>query len=158
MRPLAGPAMMLVMVGGFLAYRLASADDSPPRSVTKLEFAGADDDHTGTCYSFDTILFAHRFGSTAVRTWTSPSKNVWVLLADDVVQSNGGPVRDFQKFTFEKIGEQVQLTAVDTSKGHVHEVDENIDELIGTAQVRGATPIDRCLEPGATGYHFKPKR
>lgn len=158
MRPLAGPAMMLVLVGGFLVYRLVGSDDAPSKDFTALEFAGADDDHTGTCYSFDTVLFTNRVGSSAVRTWKSPRDDVWVLLVDDVIQGNGGPVRDFQKYTFEKVDEKVRLTAVEASKGHVQTVDDNIDELIGTALARGATPIDRCLEPGATGYNFKPQR
>ena len=158
MRALAGPAMMLVLVGGFLVYRLVGSDDAPSKDFTALEFAGADDDHTGTCYSLDTVLFANRVGSSAVRTWTSPRDDVWVLLADDVIQGNGGPVRDFQKYTFEKVGEQVRLTAVEASKGHGQTVDESIGELIGTVRVRGSTPIDRCLEPGAPGYNFKPQR
>lgn len=158
MRALAGPAMMLVLAGGFLAYRLMGSEDAPSRDFTALEFAGADEDHTGSCYSLDTVLVASRIGSPAARTWTSPREDVWVLLVDDVVQGNGGPVRVFQKYTFEKDGNQVRLTSVDGSKGQSTDVDENIDELVGTALARGSTPIDRCLEPGATGYNFKPKR
>jgi hypothetical protein len=158
MRALAGPAMMLVLVGGFLAYRLMGSDDAPSRDFTAMEFAGADEDHTGSCYSLDTVLVASRIGSPAARTWTSPRKDVWVLLVDDVIQGNGGPVRVFEKFTFEKFGNQVRLTSVDASKGHSTDVDENIDGLINVPKARGSTPIDRCLEPGATGYNFKPKR
>jgi hypothetical protein len=158
MRALAGPAMMLVLVGGFLAYRVLGSDDAPSRDFTALEFAGADEDHTGSCYSLDTVLVASRIGSPAARTWTSPRDDVWVLLVDDVVQGNGGPVRVFQKFTFEKDGNQVRLTSVDASKGRSIDVDENIDGLINVPKSRGSTPIDRCLEPGATGYLFQPKR
>jgi hypothetical protein len=150
--------MMLVLVGGFLGYRMLSSEDAPSRAFTALEFAGADEDHTGSCYSLDTVLITNRIGSPAVRTWTTPGDDVWVLLVDDVIQGYGGPVRDFQKFTFEKHGDQVRLTSVDASKGRSVDVDENIDALIDAPKARRSTPIDRCLEPGATGYKFQPKR
>jgi hypothetical protein len=157
MRALAGPAMMLVMVGGFLVFRLSSKGDTPSRDFTQLEFAGADAGHTGSCYSLDTILIANREGD-AVRTWTSPRDDVWVLKIDNVVGGSGGPVRIFQILTFEKHGEQVRLTAVESSSENSTDVAENIDGLIGGSKARRSTPIDRCLEPGATGYLFTPRR
>jgi hypothetical protein len=158
MRPLAGPAMMLVLVVGFVGYRFLGADDAPSRDFTALEFAGADEDHTGSCYSLDTVLVASRIGSSAARTWTSPREDVWELLIDDVVQGNGGPVRVFSKYTFEKVDDQVRLISAEGSKGHSTDLEENIDGLINFPKSRGSTPIDRCLEPGATGYRFKPQR
>ena len=80
------------------------------------------------------------------------------LWLDDVIQRNGGPVRDFQKFTFEKDGDQVRLTSVEGSKWHPTDVAKNIDLLIDAPKARHSTPIDRCHEPGATGYTFKSKR
>ncbi|HEU4780794.1 MAG TPA: hypothetical protein VFS58_13010 [Steroidobacteraceae bacterium] len=158
MRPLAGPAMMLVLVGGYLIFRLTSDEDAPSRDFTALEFAGADADHTGSCYSLDTVLIANRIGSTAVRTWTSTHEDAWTLLVDDIIQGTGGPVRDFQKFTFEKHSVQIRLTSVDASKGHPTDVGKNIDWLIDGPRARSSTPIDRCLEPGAAGYRFTPRR
>jgi hypothetical protein len=157
MRPLAGPAMMLVLVGGYLVFRLTSADDAPSRDFTALEFAGADADHTGSCYSLDTVLITNREGD-ALRTWTSPRDDVWTLKVENVVNGNGGPKRIFQEFTFEKDGEKVRLTSVNASGGYTVDVEQNIDELLGGPKARHSTPIDRCLEPGATGYLFKPRR
>ena len=34
MRSLAGPAMLLVMVGGYLVYHLSSKETAPPRDFT----------------------------------------------------------------------------------------------------------------------------
>ena len=104
MRALAGPAMLLVMVGGYLIYHLSSKEDAPSREFTNLEFAGADEDHTGSCYSLDTVLFASRAFNKAARTWTSPREDTWTLTLDDVVQGYAGPQSIFQKFTFEKQG------------------------------------------------------
>jgi len=47
MRALAGPAMMLVIAGGYLVYHLSSKEDAPSRDFTELEFAGDDYKHTG---------------------------------------------------------------------------------------------------------------
>ncbi|HEU5135230.1 MAG TPA: hypothetical protein VFU13_08820 [Steroidobacteraceae bacterium] len=157
MRALAGPAMLLVMVGGFLVFRLTSKEDTPSRDFTALEFAGADADHTGSCYSLDTVLITNREGD-AVRTWTSPRDDVWALEIENVVGGNGGPVRVFQVFTFEKQGELVRLTAVDASEGYPTDIERNIDMLLDGPKARRSTPIDRCLEPGATGYRFKSGR
>ncbi len=149
--------MLLVMVGGFLVYRLTSKEDAPSRKFTALEFAGADADHTGSCYSLDTVLITNREGD-AVRTWTSARDDVWTLKVENVIGGTGGPVHVFQEFTFEKVGEKVQLTSVDASEGYPTEVDRNIDMLLEAPKVRGSTPIDRCREPGATGYLFRPRR
>ena len=158
MRALAGPAMMLVMVGGFLAYRLSSDEKAPSRDFLELEFAGADSGHTGSCYSLSTVLIANRpFGGEA-RTWTSTGKNSWTLLLDDVVQANGSPVRVYQKFTFEKHDERVRLVSMETSDNLDSDLKRNIDELVTVPKARHSTPVDRCLEPGATGYLFVPKR
>jgi len=157
MRALAGPAMLLVMVGGFLVFRLTSKEDAPSRDFTALEFSGADADHTGTCYSLDTILIANRQGD-AVRTWTSPRDDVWTLKIENVVGGYSGPVHIFQTYTFEKHDQQVRLTSVDASKGLPTEIAQNIDTLLEGPKAWRSTPIDRCLEPGATGYLFEPRR
>ena len=151
MRSLAGPAMLLVIVGGFLSIRYMTKDDEPPRKFTDLEFADS-------CYSLSTVLVANRFFSGAARTWTSPRDDAWTLKLDDVVQGNGGPVRVFQEFTFEKYDDQVRLVAMDASKGQKIDITHNIDVLLEIPNERHSTPIDRCLQPGAKGYHFVPKR
>jgi hypothetical protein len=151
MRALAGPAMLLVIVGGFLAVRYTSKEEGPSRDFTALEFADS-------CYSLDTVLIANRFLSGASRTWTSPRDDAWTLKLDDIVQGNGGPVRMFQKFTFEKYGDQVRLVAMEASEGLDAEVAHNVDALLEAPNERRSTPIERCQKPGATGYHFVQKR
>jgi hypothetical protein len=158
MRPLAGPAMMLVMTVGFVIYRMSSGEEAPSRAFLDLEFEGADFEESGSCYSLSTILIANRpFGGEA-RTWTSTAENRWTLLIDDVVQGNGGPVREFQKLTFEKHGDLVRLITVETTKGFDTDLDRNVEGLVRAAHGRRSTPIDRCLEPGAKGYLFTPRR
>jgi hypothetical protein len=157
MRALAGPAMLLVMVGGFLVFRLASKEEAPSRDFTALEFAGADSGHTGSCYSLETILLVNREGNPS-RTWTSPRDDAWTLGLDDVVQGHGGPIRIFQKFTFEEIDGLVRLTAVEASKGNRTDVELTIEQFVTVAKAQRSTPVDRCLEPGATGYLFEPRR
>jgi hypothetical protein len=157
MRALAGPAMMLVLVGGFLVFRLTSKDEAPSRDFTSLEFAGADADHTGSCYSLDTVLITNREGD-ALRTWTSPRDDAWTLKIENVVSGYSGPVRIFQTYTFEKHGERVRLTSMDASEGHPTDLSQNIDMLLDGPHARRSTPVDRCLEPGASGYRFTPRR
>jgi len=70
MRALAGPAMLLVMAGGYLVYHLSSKEDAPSRDFTELEFAGADYQQTGSCYSLSTVLVTNRFFSGAARSWS----------------------------------------------------------------------------------------
>ncbi len=158
LRPLAGPAMMLVMVGGYLVYHLTSKEEAPPSDFTELEFAGADFGHTGSCYSLGTVLFANRAFSGAVRTWTSPREDAWTLSLDDVVQGHAGPQSIFQKFTFEKHGELVRLVSVEASKGSSTDLKINIDNLIGDPIALRSTTVERCQQEGATGYLFVPPR
>jgi hypothetical protein len=158
MRALAGPAMLLVMVGGFLIHRCVSKDEAPPREFTELELAGADTDHTGSCYSLSTVLIANRTTSGAARTWAKPRDGAWSLMLDAVTQGSGGPVRIFQKFTFEKSGEQVRLVDVEAATGMETGIKENVDELLEMPNALHSTPVDRCLRPGATGYQFVPRR
>jgi hypothetical protein len=158
MRPLAGPALLLVMVGGFLIFRLSSTEEGPAREFTELEFAGADEDHTGSCYSLSTVLIANRPYSNAVRTWTAPRDDAWTLMLDDVVQGYSGPVRMFRELTFEKHGGQARLVSVEASENVDTSLKHNIDELLEAPTTLRSTPVDRCQKPGATGYLFVPRR
>jgi hypothetical protein len=158
MRALAGPAMLLVMAGAFLVHRSLSKEDAPARDFLELELAAADADHTGTCYSLSTVLIANRALSSAVRTWTTPRDDAWTLVLDDVTQGFGGPARIFQKFTFEKHGEQVHLVSMEGSEGLTTALEDNIDALLEAPHERHSTPVDRCLKSTATGYRFVPRR
>jgi hypothetical protein len=158
MRALAGPAMLLVMAGAFLVHRSLSKEEAPARDFLELELAAAGAERTGTCYSLGTVLIANRVFSGAARTWTAPRNDAWTLMLDDVTQGSGGPARIFQKFTFEKHGEQVQLVSMEASEGLTTALEENVDALLEAPNERHSTPVDRCLKAAATGYHFVPRR
>jgi len=154
MRPYAGPAMVLVIAVGFLIHRLTSKEAAPPRDFTELEFAGADEAHTGSCYSLRTVLNTNRMFSGAVRTWTSPREDAWTLALDNVVQADGGPMQFSQKFDFEKHGDQVRLVSVEASEKLPTDLKVNIDALLERPRTIPSTPIERCQKEGATGYLF----
>ena len=161
MRALAGPAMLLVVVGGFTLYRSMSKEDGPSREFVALELAANDEDHTGTCYALSTLLIANGLYGNNVHTWTAPdpeNEGKWTLELERVTQGYNGPERSFQNFTFEKIGEQLRLVAVDASKGIPTEVDWNIDQLLSAAHERRSTPVDRCFKDGGSGYRYPRKK
>lgn len=158
MRALAGPAMLLVVFGGLALYRGLAKEDAPSKRFVELEFAGADAAHTGSCYSLSTVLIANGVFGRAPRTWTAAGKDTWTLGLESVAQGYGGPVHQFQNFTFEKAGDQVRLTAVDASKDRTTDVAKNVDLLLEAPHERRSTPIARCLEAGATGYLYEPRK
>jgi hypothetical protein len=154
MRALAGPAMILVMAGVYLIHHLTSKEDAPSREFTELEFAGADYQHTGSCYSLSTVLVVNRFFSGAVRSWSSPREDAWTLALDSIVQGNGGPTQISRKFTFEKDGDQVRLASVEASEKLPTDLKTNVDVLLESPRALRSTPVERCQKEGATGYLF----
>jgi len=156
MKSLAGPAMLLVMFGGFALYRGCAAEDRPKRAFLDLEFAGADG--SGSCYSLETVLFTNRMSSKATRSWSSAHDDTWMLTLDEVIQAYNGPSHTFQKLTFEKSGDQVRLVAVDASKDLPTDLKSNVDTLLEAPNGMQSTPVARCAKPGATGYKFDPKK
>jgi hypothetical protein len=158
MRALAGPAMLLVMVGGFAIYRSSHKEVAPSREFVELELAGADAAHTGSCYSLSTVLIANGVFGSATRTWTAAGDDGWTLGLEAITQASNGPVHEFQNYTFGKHGRQVWLTSVDASKGRTTDIGKNVDELLEAPNARRSTPVDRCLPPGSTGYHFDARK
>lgn len=157
MKALAGPAMVLVMVGGFMTWRALHSDDKPSREFTELELAADDENHTGTCYALSTVLVANGIYGNAARTWTAPEEknhDKWTLILESVVEGPNGPVHQFQNFTFERIGEQVRLVKVEASEGFPTALGANIDRLLEAPHDRKSTPVDRCLKDGGKGYKF----
>jgi len=153
--------MLLVIAGGIIIYKAASKDDVPSRDFTELELAADDPDHTGTCYSLSTVLIANGVFGSVTRTWSLPDEHdedKWMLRVENVRQESNGPVREFQDFTFEKVGEQVRLVSVDASAGYPTAVAENIDRLLEAPHARRSTPVDRCGKDGGTGYRFTPSK
>ena len=158
MKPYAGPLMLLVIVGGVLIYRATSADKSPPRDFTNAELAGPAPDNEGTCYSLSTVFIANNVFGGVPRTWTSPRKGAWTLTLETVGQGGGGPVREFQTWTFEQRGEQVRMVEADASDGYPKDIEESLNRLLQAPNARGSTPVDRCLKDGGTGYQYKKKQ
>ena len=153
--------MLLVIAGGIFIYKAASRDEAPSRACTELELAADDPDHTGTCYSLSTVLIANGVFGNVTRTWSMPdahNENRWTLRVENVRQAPNGPVREFQDFTFEKVGEQAHLVSVDASAGYPTAVAENIDRLLAAPHARRSTPVDRCRNDGGGGYQFTPMK
>lgn len=158
MRALAGPAMLLVLIGGYGIHRLTSSPEAPPRDFLDLEFAGADEDHTGSCYALSTVIVANLAFSNAVAEWKPAGDDGWTLSLDELRHGTGGPSHVFQRFTFRREGEQVRLTTVEASEGQSTEVTANIDALLTAPHERQSTPVDRCRSPDAAGYKFGGKK
>jgi hypothetical protein len=160
MKALAGPAMMLVLVGGYAIYKGVHHDDSPSRSFTELELAAADADHTGTCYALSTVLVANGMFGNIPRTWSLPDKrnhDRWMLTLENVRQGYNGPQNEFQKYEFERYGTTIRLVSVDASQGYPTDLDKNIDHLLEAAHDRRSTPVARCLGNDGHGYRFPPR-
>jgi hypothetical protein len=158
MRALAGPAMLLVMVGGFAIYRGMANEEVPARDFLELEFSGADAGQSGSCYSLSTVLIANGISGGVTRTWKTAGDDSWALSLESVTQSYNGPVHEFQNFTFEKSGKQVRLKSVEASEGRPTDTGKNIDLLLEAPNARHSTPVGRCAERGATGYHYEPRK
>jgi hypothetical protein len=161
MRALAGPAMLLVVIGGFTIYKTMSKEDAPSREFTELELAADDEDHTGTCYSLSTVLIANGVFGGALRTWNAPdpdNEDRWTLELENVRHGRNGPEHQFQRFTFEKFGEQVRLVEVEGSAELPTDIAENIDRMLMAPHHRRSTATDRCREDGGIGYQYPPAK
>jgi hypothetical protein len=157
MRALAGPAFLLVMIGGYGLHRALSKPDTPPREFTELEFAGPVYTKKGSCYSLSTIIIANAAWSSATRSWTPRADGLWELTVEELQQGYGGPRHVFQKLTFQKRDQLVHLAAVDASEGLSRELNATIDSLLEAPNERHSTPVDRC-RIAADGYAFQPRR
>jgi hypothetical protein len=157
MRALAGPASLLVIVGGFLAWHMLSGEDSPDREFTGLELAGPGPDYQGTCYSLSTVFIANGIFGNVPRTWKKERDDAWTLTLERVAQGNGGPMREYASWTFEEHGDSLRLAQVAASKGFPQDIAGSIDQLLLAPNARRSTPVDRCLEQRGTGYGFTRK-
>jgi hypothetical protein len=156
MRALAGPALLLVVVGGFGLYRYTAAPKSPPREFLDLEFAGADD--TGSCYSLSTVIVANMIFNSSLMEWRPDGEDTWILSLEDVQNDGGGPSHVFQHYTFRADDDLAHLVYIEASKGQDTDVVTNIDSLLEAPNGRRSTPMDRCREEGAEGYHFRERK
>jgi len=155
MRSLAGPALLLTIVAGFLIHRTVSKDDGPSREFTDLELSLPGEQ--GSCFSLSTTLVANGLFGKTPRTWKNAGDDAWQLTVEGVVQGYNGPTREFSTWTFEKHGKAVELAKVEASPGRPQEPAASLDDLLDAPNSLHSTPVDRCREPGATGYHFERK-
>jgi len=146
---------MLTIADGFLVHHAFSKEDTPSREFTDLELSLPGEE--GSCYSLSTTLVANGVFGKNPRTWKSTGENAWQLTVERVVQAYNGPTRDFSTWTFEKHGKAVELVQVEASPGNPQDPTSSLDDLLNAPNSIHSTPVDRCLEPRATGYHFKRK-
>jgi hypothetical protein len=153
--------MLLVVVGGFAVYRGLAADDAPSRDFIDLELAGPETRHGGTCYALSTVLIANGVSGNTTRTWTAPeqdNEDKWMLTLENVIQGYNGPEHRFQKFTFERGGEQVRLISVEASEGLPTGIEASIDRLLEAPHALKSTPVDRCQGASGAGYQYPPAK
>jgi hypothetical protein len=154
-RAFAGPALLLTVAVGFLAYRAASTDDTPSRKFTDLELSLPGEE--GSCYSLSTTFIANGIFGKAPRTWKPAGDDAWQLTVERVIQGYNGPAREFSSWTFEKHGQAVELVKVEASPGMPQDPAASLAELLKAPNTIHSTPVERCLAPGATGYRFERK-
>jgi len=155
MRALAGSALALTLALGFFAFRGGSKDDAPPREFTDLELSLAGEE--GSCYSLSTTLVANGIYGRAPRTWKKTDDGAWQLTVERVVQGFNGPTREFSTWTFERHGKSVELSKVEASPGMPQDPAASLKDLLDSPHTLRSTPVERCLESGATGYLFERK-
>jgi hypothetical protein len=153
--------MLLVVIGGFALYRGMQKPEGPSRDFLDLEFAGADADRTGSCYSLSAVLIANGAFSNATREWKhvgAEDEDRWLLAIDDLVQGAGAPVHVFQRYTFERKDTRVQLVSVEASEGQSKAIKDHVDALLEAPNDIHSTPVERCEDPAAAGYEFQRKK
>lgn len=156
MKSYAGPMILLVVVVGFLIYRTTNKPDAPSRDYTERELTGPAPGYEGTCFELGTVLVANGVFGDVPRKWSSPREDVWTLTVDRVVQTPGGPIREFQAWTFEPNGdEQVRFVSVEASKGYPDTIEATLAQFLRTANSRGSAIVERCKE-GGKGYMYDP--
>jgi hypothetical protein len=155
MRALAGPAVMLTIVVGFMAYRALAKAEEPAREFTELELSLPGQE--GSCYSLSTTFIANGVFGKTPRTWKKAGENEWQLTVERVIQGYNGPKREFTSWTFEQHDTAVELVKVEASEGLPQDPAASLAELLTAPNAMHSTPVDRCLEPGTTGFLFKRK-
>ena len=155
MRALAGPAVALTLAVGFLAWRATAKDDQPPRDFTNLELSLPGE--AGSCYSLSTTFIANGVFGRTTRSWKEAGDDAWSLTVERVIQGYNGPAREFSTWTFERHGRTVELVQVEASPGMPQDPVASLTDLLQAPNSMHSTPVDRCLESGATGYLFKRK-
>jgi hypothetical protein len=154
MRALAGPVMLLVIVGGFGLHRALNRPEGPSRDFLELELAGPEG-QPGSCYSLSTVLIANSVFNDAVREWSAAGEQAWTLSFEDLHQGPDGPVSVFQRFTFERRDGMAHLTKVQATKGINTNLSDNLRGLLEAPNERRSTPVERCALAGAQGFAFR---
>lgn len=155
MRAIAGPAVALTIALGLLAYHALSPRDAPERAFTELELSLPG--REGSCFSLSTTLIANGIFGKTPRTWKQAGDDSWQLTVESLAQGYAGPVREFSSWTFEKHGKEVELVGVEASPGRPQTPEASLTDLLAAPNARRSTPVDRCREPGASGYLYQRK-
>jgi hypothetical protein len=152
MRPLAGPAAILVIVvGGVLFKYCAHSEPKPDREFMESEMTAADNDQTGTCYSVDVVLTANfALARGAVKSWTRLDENRWTYKAEDVQSGPAGPVHAFLAITLLRNGDRVQPVAYETSDKEAPSIEDGIKALLEAPDHFHSTKVDRCKQAGTS--------
>lgn len=150
MRPLAGPAAILVIVvGGVLFKYCAHSEPKPDREFMESEMTVADKDQTGTCYSVDVVLTANfALARGAVKSWTRLDDNRWTYKVEDVRSGPAGPVHAFLAITLLRNGNRVQPVAYESSEKDKPSVEQIMQALLQAPHQFHSTKIDRCKQAG----------
>ncbi len=152
MRPLAGPAALLVIVvGGVLLKYCSHPEPKPDRDFMEAEMTAADKDQTGTCYSVDVVLTANfALARGAVKSWTKLDDNRWTYKVEDVQSGPAGPVHAFVAVTLLRDGNRVQPVAYETSDKEAPSVEDGVKALLQAPDHFHSTKVDRCKQAEET--------
>jgi hypothetical protein len=148
MRPLAGPAALLVIVvGGVLLKYCGHSEPKPDRDFMESEMTAGDKDQTGTCYSVDVVLTANfALARSAVKSWTRLDDSRWTYKVEDVQPGPAGPVHAIIAVTLARDGNRVQPVAYETSDKVTPAVEEGVKALLDAPDHYHSTKVDRCKQ------------
>lgn len=157
MKFVAGPAAIIVIVGGMAIYRWMQDDPpKPPPQFLDAELVATDEDETPTCFSLGVVLTANfALRHDLLPRWTAVSADKWRFQLDEIGGTGAEGAHAWFSYTFEKYGDQIFLDSVANSREDDPSVEAAMNELLRAPTEFKSTPVERCAK-GGTGY--KPPR
>jgi hypothetical protein len=149
-RPIAGPAALLAIVGVYLLHRAFGAHEpEPPRSFLDAELALNAEATRGSCYALDTVLVADfALRPDLVRSWSTPARDSWRLRIEGVGGAPNEPRHFARIYQFEKHDGRVTLAGVESEdSARPQSADDALQELLRGPKARHSTRIVNCAEP-----------
>jgi hypothetical protein len=150
MRPIAGPAALLAIVGIYLLHRAFGAHEpEPPQSFLDAELALNADATRGSCYALDTVLVADfALRPDLVRSWSTPARDSWQLRVEGVGGAPTEPQHFARIYRFEKHDGRVTLADVESEdSARPQSADAALQELLHGPKARHSTRIANCADP-----------